>query len=50
MAESHYRALRSLRRTRQLHRLGNIEWFEAAYRVYIMGLSLIHISEPTRPY
>ena len=37
MAESHYRALRSLRRTRQLHRLGNIEWFEAAYRVYIMG-------------
>ena len=37
MAETHYGALRSLRRTRQLHRLGNIEWFEAAYRVYLMG-------------
>jgi hypothetical protein len=31
-------ALRRLRRTRQLHRLGNIEWFEAAYRVYILGI------------
>jgi hypothetical protein len=37
MAETHYGALRALRRTRQLHRLGNIEWFEAAYRVYLMG-------------
>jgi len=30
--------LRQLRRTRQLHRLGNIEWFEAAYRVYLLGI------------
>jgi len=37
-AESPYSALRSLRRTRQLHRLGNIEWFEAAYRVYLLGI------------
>ena len=35
--ESAYSALRQLRRTRQLHRLGNIEWFEAAYRVYLLG-------------
>lgn len=33
-----YAALRRLRRTRQLHRLGNIEWFDAAYRVYLVGL------------
>ena len=33
-----YAALRRLRRTRQLHRLGNIEWFDAAYRVYLLGL------------
>ena len=32
-----YRALRDLRRKRQLHRLGNIEWFDAAYRVYLLG-------------
>jgi len=37
MAETSYAALRHLRRTRQLHRLGNIEWFEAAYRVYLLG-------------
>ncbi len=37
-AESAYSALRQLRRTRQLHRLGNIEWFEAAYRVYLLGI------------
>ena len=36
--ESPYAALRHLRRTRQLHRLGNIEWFEAAYRVYLLGI------------
>ena len=36
--ESAYSALRQLRRTRQLHRLGNIEWFEAAYRVYLLGI------------
>ncbi|MEI7548426.1 MAG: DUF6297 family protein [Actinomycetota bacterium] len=33
-----YSALRSLRRARQMHRLGNIEWFDAAYRVYLLGL------------
>lgn len=32
------RALRAMRRTRQLHRLGNIEWFEAAYRAYLVGI------------
>jgi hypothetical protein len=36
--EPAYAALRRLRRTRQLHRLGNIEWFDAAYRVYLVGL------------
>ncbi len=36
--ETPYGALRQLRRTRQLHRLGNIEWFEAAYRVYLLGI------------
>ncbi len=36
--ETPYSALRHLRRTRQLHRLGNIEWFEAAYRVYLLGI------------
>ncbi len=30
-------ALRDLRRTRQLHRLGNMDWFDAAYRVYLFG-------------
>lgn len=30
-------ALKALRRTRQLHRLGNLDWFEAAYRVYLFG-------------
>jgi hypothetical protein len=30
-------ALRSLRRTRQRHRLGDLDWFEAAYRVYLVG-------------
>ena len=38
MTETSYGALRQLRRTRQLHRLGNIEWFEAAYRVYLLGI------------
>jgi hypothetical protein len=37
-SESPYAALKHLRRTRQLHRLGNIEWFEAAYRVYLLGI------------
>ena len=31
-------ALRALRRTRQRKRLGDIEWFDAAYRVYIVAL------------
>ncbi len=31
-------ALRAMRRTRQRHRLGNIEWFDAAYRAYLVGL------------
>ena len=26
-----------MRRTRQRHRLGNIEWFDAAYRAYLVG-------------
>ena len=30
-------ALRDLRRRRKLHRLGNLDWFEAAYRVYLFG-------------
>lgn len=35
--ETSYGALRHLRRTRQVHRLGNIEWFEVAYRAYLVG-------------
>ena len=31
-------ALRELRRTRQLHRLGSLDWFEVAYRVYLFGI------------
>lgn len=31
-------AVRALRRTRQRHRLGNIEWFDAAYRAYLVGI------------
>ena len=27
-----------MRRTRQRHRLGNIEWFDAAYRAYLVGI------------
>jgi hypothetical protein len=30
--------LRELRRTRTKHRLGDVEWFEVAYRVYLFGL------------
>ncbi|MEO5725075.1 MAG: hypothetical protein ABIQ39_07225, partial [Ilumatobacteraceae bacterium] len=36
--ESPSAALVALRRTRQRHRLGNFEWFEAAYRVYLLAL------------
>jgi hypothetical protein len=38
VSESSSAALIALRRTRQRHRLGNLEWFEAAYRVYVLGL------------
>lgn len=31
-------ALRDLRRTRQQHRLGDAEWFDVAYRVYLFAL------------
>lgn len=31
-------ALREMRRTRQRHRLGDLEWFDAAYRVYLVAL------------
>lgn len=31
-------ALRDLRRTRQRHRLGDTEWFDVAYRVYLFAL------------
>ncbi|MEI8241543.1 MAG: DUF6297 family protein, partial [Actinomycetota bacterium] len=30
-------ALKALRRTRKMHRLGNLDWFEAMYRVYLVG-------------
>lgn len=36
--DSSYAAVRGLRRRRQLHRMGNIEWFDAAYKVYLLGL------------
>jgi len=39
MAADHdYAAVRALRRRRQLRRMGNIEWFDAAYKVYLLGL------------
>lgn len=31
-------ALRDLRRTRTAHRLGSLDWFEIAYRVYLFGI------------
>lgn len=37
-ADEAYTAVRALRRRRQLHRMGNIEWFDAAYKVYLLGL------------
>ena len=30
--------LHDLRRRRKRHRLGDIEWFDAAYRVYLVAL------------
>lgn len=38
MSSPETKAMVALRRTRQKHRLGNLEWFEAAYKVYIVGL------------
>ena len=38
MTEPAVVALRRLRRTRQLHRLGSLDWFEVAYRVYLFAL------------
>jgi len=37
MAEAGASALRDLRRKRQLNRLGSLDWFDAAYRVYLFG-------------
>ena len=37
VASTSLRALKDLRRTRKLHRLGNLDWFEAMYRVYLVG-------------
>ena len=37
MAEAATTALRELRRKRQLNRLGSLDWFDAAYRVYLFG-------------
>ncbi len=31
-------AMHALRATRKRHRLGDIEWFDAAYKVYVVGL------------
>ncbi|MCE9621309.1 MAG: DUF6297 family protein [Actinomycetia bacterium] len=46
------KALRAMRRTRQRHRLGNIEWFDAAYRAYLVGIfgggSVLWISSSVR--
>ncbi len=38
MSSAETTAMVALRRTRQRHRLGNLEWFEAAYRVYLLAL------------
>lgn len=37
MADAAVSALRDLRRKRQLNRLGSLDWFDAAYRVYLFG-------------
>ena len=39
MASENLVALRDLRRTRQRRRLGDTEWFDVAYRVYLFGLA-----------
>ena len=38
MAETALDVLHDLRRRRKRHRLGDIEWFDAAYRVYLVAL------------
>jgi len=38
MSATELSALRDLRRTRQRRRLGDFEWFDAAYKVYLVGL------------
>lgn len=38
MAEAGVDVLHDLRRRRKRHRLGDIEWFDAAYRVYLVAL------------
>ena len=42
-------ALRQLRATRKRHRLGELEWFDAAYRVYLValggGIGLLWLSD-----
>lgn len=38
MSSENRLALRDLRRTRQRRRLGDTEWFDVAYRVYLFGL------------
>ncbi|MDP9465499.1 MAG: hypothetical protein M3P52_12810 [Actinomycetota bacterium] len=38
MSENALDVLHDLRRRRKRHRLGDIEWFEAAYRVYLVAL------------
>ena len=38
MTETELDVLYDLRRRRKRHRLGDIEWFDAAYRVYLVAL------------
>ena len=38
VASTGVRAMHELRATRKRHRLGEIEWFDAAYKVYVVGL------------
>ncbi|MDX2380436.1 MAG: hypothetical protein QNM02_11845 [Acidimicrobiia bacterium] len=38
MSSDDRNTLRALRRTRTQHRLGDVEWYDVAYRVYLFGL------------
>ena len=38
MSDAELDVLYDLRRRRKRHRLGDIEWFDAAYRVYLVAL------------